>query len=638
MIIMKIYLVILLLSQILQYRNTKKYGYKILQGIIPCGIVAYVGKDPANIDKIKILGLYNTTRGTDSCGIVINDIIKKGIGKDSNFSNFIEDYKLNTSTEHSNYNILVHTRSASNKSTVSDINCAHPFAISTKLDISKSKYKKLSKKGQAPEVKTALVGVHNGFVSNDDDLAKQYGVTEHKVDSGTILSILAERKFEVLKEYEGAAVLIWYYPEEPNTLYIWKGAKRKYATSKEYEEERPMFMYRVEGTDNFYFSSIKESLYAIGGDDKTINSVEKNCVIKVSPGKKFRITPIARDKVEFGSYYPSTTPKTTIVTPTLPIKKENVDKTFRNKMREAFKDFPFTRINTRPIATASGEILLDNEPITMDFKLYGPKVYFHQGRYKRNGHILKGLEGNGSYLTMELDNYGFPKGHKFCSEEDVEKYYFFEGLLCKNKEAADELTALYKTNKSFVFSDENKREVNVMEVRKYIFGFVANKEDKYGHAREGIDPKKFNYNQWATGEYTPMFDYNKTYKFGTGNFKGATYTKLLPATVMSVNNKFNPEPAKVEDDPITDAVVLNLDLNTATEQEHENVMNSLQDSQSSLKNATTQLEKVKSIEKYTRATGFTKSALMMMKKAIDSINVEEDEEELVNDDRGVLYS
>ena len=33
----------------------------------------YVGDKPANIDKIKLLGVYNTSRGTDSCGISINN-------------------------------------------------------------------------------------------------------------------------------------------------------------------------------------------------------------------------------------------------------------------------------------------------------------------------------------------------------------------------------------------------------------------------------------------------------------------------------------------------------------------------------------------------------------------------------------
>ena len=34
-----------------------------------CGINGFISNKPGSIDKLKILGLYNTTRGTDSCGI-----------------------------------------------------------------------------------------------------------------------------------------------------------------------------------------------------------------------------------------------------------------------------------------------------------------------------------------------------------------------------------------------------------------------------------------------------------------------------------------------------------------------------------------------------------------------------------------
>ena len=613
-----------------------------------CGIVGYVGNEPANIDKIKILGLYNTTRGTDSCGIVINDVIKKGIGKQANFSNFIEEYKLNTSQEHANYTILLHTRSASNKTTVSDINCAHPFAIPAKLDISKSKYKKLKSKNQAPEQTTALIGVHNGFITNDDDLAKQYDVKEHKVDSGTILSILAEKKFDVLKEYEGAAVLLFYYPDEPNTLYIWKGAKRKYKTSDEFEEERPMFIYKVPEKQCYYFSSIKESLYAIGGDDNTIKSVEKNCLIKAQVGKKFRITPIARDKVEYNydSYYGGSyqggvyTRGTNTITPSTTTggtgKKENKHETFRNKMLVAFKNYPNKKINTNPISVYnSTKILLDNEPLTMDFDTYGSKIYFHRGRYYRNGHMIRGLNGNGSYIAMQLDNYGFPKGHKYCSDADLDTYYFFEGLLCRSEQHAKDLQKAYETLPTAIFNDEKERRLNLMEVRKYIFGFVGNALDTTGSFREGVNIEGSNYNQWATGEFNPMFDYNKTYKFSTGTFESARYDKFEFKKVLATMQKFNPE-TKVDDDPITENILSGLP--TVTEQEHEDVSNALQDSQSSLKNASKQLDKVKDSSKYSKANGWTKSALVLMKKAIESIDLEEDDEELISDERGILYS
>ena len=63
-----------------------------------CGIFGFISSRPADIQKIKILGIYNATRGTDSCGIVINDKIIKGMKSEANWSDFCEKHSIDLKT------------------------------------------------------------------------------------------------------------------------------------------------------------------------------------------------------------------------------------------------------------------------------------------------------------------------------------------------------------------------------------------------------------------------------------------------------------------------------------------------------------------------------------------------------------
>ena len=60
--------------------------FKIPITTLNCGLYGFSGKSKLNkqdmrlaLAKFKILGLYNETRGKDSCGVVINNVIQRKV-------------------------------------------------------------------------------------------------------------------------------------------------------------------------------------------------------------------------------------------------------------------------------------------------------------------------------------------------------------------------------------------------------------------------------------------------------------------------------------------------------------------------------------------------------------------------------
>ena len=86
---------LLLLSYLLGFLINLLTGRR-RSNLLCCGIFGVScpeGKKP-NIKNLVILGLYNRTRGTDSCGYYYNGNIVKFIDKESDFKDFIIKNKL----------------------------------------------------------------------------------------------------------------------------------------------------------------------------------------------------------------------------------------------------------------------------------------------------------------------------------------------------------------------------------------------------------------------------------------------------------------------------------------------------------------------------------------------------------------
>ena len=607
-----------------------------------CGISGFISNKPGNIDKLKILGLYNTTRGTDSCGIALNNQLVKGVGTIANFSNFIENKILETDVEHKNYTILIHTRNASQKSTKDDPECAHPFEIK-------------NKKG-----KTILVGMHNGVITNETEIAKKYGVKEEKVDSKTLLSILAKAKtddkmLKVLQDYEGAAALAWYYADEPNTLYLWKGASKQYSYGA-VVEERPLFIYRVKDdtgkfTDEFYFSSIRGSLLASGGNtgyaetdvdkEPSVKTIESNCLIKIIPGEKFKVRPIKRAETTNTTKSSScvvTPPSTKNIIVTV---KPNTQKINEVLMLSGFKNYPFKKINKKPLLNSKKVVTLDNEPFIHDFHDKGNKIYFLRGRYWQNGHMIGGNEKT-TYVTREVDIDGYPKDHKLCDIEGIDTYYFFQGLLLQGKEDAEAVKQLCNTNSAWT---ADKKELNLHTIAKHVWGFASNFKDTSGLAKDSSGG-----NGWASGIYYPMFDFDRKYKFDNGFFQYAEYTATSSSDKLNIIKSFETktpvvkEEAKVIALPITTkkySTEITEAAEAISDAEEDVIFNHCYEALSSLKAALASVEKVKTNERFRSlysVMNTSKNAISQRVLAAENTGRKKEETIEFTTEKGPLYS
>ena len=251
-----------------------------------CGIFGELTINEPELDKTHILGLFNQSRGTDSCGLYWNNGVIHGVGLNSKYENFLQAFKF-TDWNGKSKITFGHTRQRS-VGAITESN-AHPFAVGK------------TTKAKRP----SIVGVHNGTISNIDDLAEQYkvDVSDCEVDSHKLFKILLLKDFSVLEHYIGAAALMFHYPiSEPNVLYVFKGASHLYDDQKVIVEERPLFTF-LSKNGNRYFSSLETSLKAIGGSGISTNSnhvkkIPNNVLLKYHIDGTIEEIPINRDKDE----------------------------------------------------------------------------------------------------------------------------------------------------------------------------------------------------------------------------------------------------------------------------------------------------------------------------------------------------
>lgn len=100
-------------------------------GMLACGLVAFAPKKKreANLDWIKLMLCYNSSRGTDSCGIYINEEIKKGIGQEADVKDWLVKNKLEYVDRNPNKLILAHMRRSSFVHGPKSAEEAHPFTF-----------------------------------------------------------------------------------------------------------------------------------------------------------------------------------------------------------------------------------------------------------------------------------------------------------------------------------------------------------------------------------------------------------------------------------------------------------------------------------------------------------------------------
>ena len=197
-----------------------------------CGIVAYIGKDTP-INKLMYLMHDNDSRGGHSTGAYINGKIYKTVDESGNMLSMIDEHKSNL--------FIGHTRYATHG--VKTAENTHPYIF--------GKY----------------IGVHNGVLSNYDEVLKGSNLQDVDVDSKAIYSMLDNTDdYSTLGEFSGTINAVW--TESDGQLYV-------------YRRNNPLFRLRTD--EGIYFSSLKEGLIQIADDPKRVKEVSKDKLFIYSP-------------------------------------------------------------------------------------------------------------------------------------------------------------------------------------------------------------------------------------------------------------------------------------------------------------------------------------------------------------------
>lgn len=371
--------------------------FKPKHNTLNCGILAWAGKDPKKFNKYKfdILGIFNDSRGGDSCGVSTDGEIYYGVAVgQKHYKDFL--IKKNYLTPKKIPTVIGHTR----KSSVGVINVenAHPFGFGVNETYDSYEF----------------IGCHNGTLHNHEELAKEFGINmneydsknawkRRKIDSEVLLECIYKSKnFKVLSDYNGGAAIVFYNTQEPNILYAFHGASPDCVNGK-VEEERPLFYY-IESKNSLYISSIEDSLLAIGGTSETVFPFDHNVVYKITDGdiKSAELFPVSRANcTQRKSHYGRS--------------NTNISKFYGyGGDWEDYGDGDYTQSNSKKEKEVlrsqekTNHVKKDISNIYEDVinKVLPSPIVFNKLRYIRNGHLVTGI-----YIF--IPNYGL---HLLCSE------------------------------------------------------------------------------------------------------------------------------------------------------------------------------------------------------------------------------
>jgi len=380
-----------------------------------CGLFGYVGENP-NLEKIKILGLFNVSRGKDSSGLYINnEIIKSAQFNQKEFQDFIKKNTLTLDKTKDNRVIFGHTRNSSS-GMISDEN-AHPFGY---LDKNKT-------------LKHAFA--HNGTLRGnwkqliyDEKLMELEEVNSYTVDSKALGSLISQGKYEILSKYQGAATFLYHDVNKPDTLYVWKGTSIQ--TNKKKEVDRPLFY--LKSDNGYYVSSLKDSLEVIkNSKDETVESFEEDKLLAIT-SKGIKTFKEVERNVELPTvFYTSSGAWSKDWT------NNNYNGTTKkNKNYSKVRELNYTKKTSSNVLETCN---LECDTLSENINSFNGKPYIYKGRYHRNGHLLVTDKTNG--IEFGKITYYFYNGIPVINNNFLEPMkVLFDGL--KNASEAETLMKL----------------------------------------------------------------------------------------------------------------------------------------------------------------------------------------------------
>jgi len=409
---LKIVFILFMIIQAVKSFNYRKSNY------LCCGQWGYIGDD-YNPRNIQILGLFNQTRGVHSCGIYIDNEIKKGVNDQKLWMDFIAENPFPETLESGNKVIMGHARQASSGFQHTAEN-QHPFVCGNKI------------------------GQQNGTIKNDYALSTFYGYTKKdwNVDTELMYKIMDEHGYDVLKQYEGYAALMWVHADTPNELFVFKGAsKTDLPRNQTVYVERPL--YYLKEKNGYYFSSMENSLKVIrkNPEDK-IASVDHNRILKFYFDKKGKVrvmigAQIERNEdnfIQFKHHYNNyQNPKSTALTRPLLGEGAIQNSPQNSRIRMGTEDTITNNLNNVRRLRAFNANLSENNfknRVTAPEHSVGQTVKFIGGRY------LIDFNNKNKYLNgiFRISKEGIVVTDKTIG--DI--YYFFAGVRLENKEKYQE--------------------------------------------------------------------------------------------------------------------------------------------------------------------------------------------------------
>lgn len=436
-----------------------------------CGIAGGSAKKGKTLSTKKLtdLGIFNIQRGTDSCGYYYDGNIKKGIGAESNFGEFIVKHPLERGDLGGGI-CMIHTR----KSTVG----AHTEA------------------NAHPHVLDNYVQTHNGVIKNIWTLLPQYGFkcADIAVDSIGLQHLIKQEGFRILEEYTGFAALSMVFMDDPNSLYLYHGASKDKSTDKSLWIERPLFY--LEQPEGIYYSSLEESLNYISENKNKAKSLPCNKVFRIVNGKfsdyEFKVS---REEANVPkSYIPSVTtiPPSTSTTSTTTANNETTD-----------KENSVSGVVGSSYRNDSGlsELLRESMPDTF----LTQDIYYRHGRYYRGDNILL----NGIY---EINRKGeFLSNPTRDKTSPVAKYYFIRGAMVISKNAYE---AFYKYHSETLNKLDGNLSFYLSKFTKYPISCL---EDEGTEVADSLRKLWYKESKCFSGEYRPKFS-TRHYRFVSGKF------------------------------------------------------------------------------------------------------------------------